>query len=167
MSEKSNGAMNDPDAQELTEEQKQELQQLFLLQRQQQVQQTITLGLLTLDPAERGKLNEEQVVRMAAAVVDSLPGLAKAIEDIADDGAVDAHPYWGFRLIDKSGTVLGATVVPKRITRAKDPSEVIQYLATLSYILSPVPHFVASLLGLRLEIVQSATPPQAPSNIIV
>jgi hypothetical protein len=163
--EKSNGAANAHP--ELTPEQQEELKQFLLLQKQQQVSQTIQLGLLTLDPNERAKLVEEHVIRMAAVVVDGMPGLARAIEDVADDAAVDAHPYWGFKLIDRKGTVLGATVVPKRITRAKDPSEVIQYLATLSFILSPVPHFVANLLGLRLEIVQTAVPPQAHSKIIV
>jgi hypothetical protein len=158
-----NGASND----ELTPEQRAQFEQAIAAEHHAAVQRTLLLATAILSSKTTDKLDQNALYQLTDRVLRALPELAQAIGDVVDDDARAKNPYWGFRLLDASGNALGVTSVPKHIDDAKDAAEIIQALSTLAFIVTPAVHVVASILGLRVEIVQSATPPPRHSKIIV
>lgn len=155
--------MND----DLTPEQRAQLEQALAAEHHAAVQRTLLLATALFSSRTMDKLDKDALFRLTDNVLRAIPNLAQAIGDVIDDDARAKNPYWGFRLLDADGTVLGVTSVPKHLDDAKDATEIIQALATLAFILTPAVHVAASIRGLRLEVVQSATPPPAHSKIIV
>lgn len=150
-------------------------QELAQMQFQQAVIRTAMLAMGAAAAQVQQAVPQARAMQIAENVMNGMPGLGQALQDMSSPESRKEHPYWGYKITARGGTIWpnvpqGTSfggVVPKDSALLTDPQDVLIFMILTMACLTPTIHAWCAYNGLSFEIFQTAKVPPKQSKLIL